>query len=469
MKIQRAPTEYRDPILESYSQPNESLSIYQHLENLDLLISVEHCHHCDKHPVTVWHQTDEYYQHTNETFRNLIEVLYSYVPCAKVGLIKFLADITPASASGPGSGPSSSSTNNNNNHNTTTSPPKSNIILNDKSTNGSRIGAFEVQIAYKDHHNKLKVALLHSKLKSKKWPSKSVIEKRLLTFLSSNGVQALPKQLIPSYVFSPSQQSNYHPEETNFGDDGIESYPIGLIPWNLMKISSSTWKYPLTYDNVTIRTSNPNILWLFDTKSYAHYPKFSIGTLIKVYYVPNKYGYNEKYSCIGTVKNSFQDISTNENMITVKLKYLETDINISSENCISFNEVDEHSAPINIEYFTFLTSYFTSQQSLLSLNSVLSSTSYSTITPQVSTSPNSIPYVLFILFNLSIYLSPPSSSNNHNNSHNNSHNNHYLQSNIKWKTLSSDDHAVSRKNGEGDDIYLSRSSFYCKIYELVWW
>ena len=44
----------------------------------------------------------------------------------------------------------------------------------------SRIGAFEVQVAFKDSDGVIFTELLHSKLASRHWPNKSAMEKKLL-------------------------------------------------------------------------------------------------------------------------------------------------------------------------------------------------------------------------------------------------------------------------------------------------
>jgi hypothetical protein len=48
----------------------------------------------------------------------------------------------------------------------------------------SRIGAFEVQVAYQHPIRGLVVALLHSKLTLSKWPNPVILKRRLLLFLS---------------------------------------------------------------------------------------------------------------------------------------------------------------------------------------------------------------------------------------------------------------------------------------------
>ena len=82
---------------------------------------------------------------------------------------------------------------------------------------GSRIGAFEVQIAYRNSKNELQLDLLHSKLVTRRWPSKTVLEKRIRAFVSQCS--------IPTFsTFDGSYGDGY-------GSDGLGSYPIGNAAW----------------------------------------------------------------------------------------------------------------------------------------------------------------------------------------------------------------------------------------------
>lgn len=443
MKLEREGPreEKKNPTIDIFSQPNSTLPIYQYLGPYDMLISIEHCHQCEQHSKVLRHQAIEYHQQAIDIFRTLLYSIYSLTMPVRVGIIKFQADLSLAQ------------------HN-----------LNQPTTNlekPSRIGAFEVQIAYKDQKNQIRVHLLHSKLSTQKWPSKNVIKKRLLSFVTSCNIPTISRDLIPSFLFS-SATSDFSTEDVSYGNDSIEPYPIGLVPWNQMKVSSDEWTYPIHKENVTLHLTENNICQIFDFRLNSTTSPFSMGSVIHVSNILNSYGCYEKYHQICIV----QQIHKRESKLLVKLKYLSTEIDVPFDDCTPVDkESSKGNPPKNIDFFTVLSSYYTSAQSLLSLNSALSSTSYSTITPPptrsaINTGRSSIPYVYFVLFNLSLYLSGSENSTEP------------LSSNIQWKIMNPSDYSLPRQMDEEDeeqpmmmgneDFYLTRESFYCQIYDLVW-
>jgi hypothetical protein len=89
----------------------------------------------------------------------------------------------------------------------------------DENDEETRIGAFEIQIIYKSKSNELAIENIHSKLVSRKWPSKSVLEKRFRSFVSKNNI---PSFMRPQFVSTAATIKN-------FGRDGVDSYPIGFV------------------------------------------------------------------------------------------------------------------------------------------------------------------------------------------------------------------------------------------------
>ena len=73
--------------------------------------------------------------------------------------------------------------------------------------------------------------LLHSKLVTRRWPSKTVIEKRLRAFISQCRVSS-------QAVFNGSDSNGY-------GSDGIGgNYPIGNPLWEDTPLADESWKFP---------------------------------------------------------------------------------------------------------------------------------------------------------------------------------------------------------------------------------
>jgi hypothetical protein len=141
--------------IESCSDPNITyFTIYKHMQPQTIIISVEHCHSCEDHPMTLRHNEQEYLDKSEAIIRQLAERIHSSYPCVQVGVMRVPAIV-------------------------------------DRRGEGSveRMGALEVQIAYasadyEQKHNTPDVELLHSKLGTRRWPSRVVLEKRLQSFLS---------------------------------------------------------------------------------------------------------------------------------------------------------------------------------------------------------------------------------------------------------------------------------------------
>ena len=111
---------------------------YDSLERNDLVITIEHCHNCGSHQVSTKHDPKAYVIKANSALQMLAQYLYNLKVSCRVGLARFQANVLSSS-------------------------------FNEK----SRIGAFEVQIAYRDPNNQLHIELLHSKLDTKVWLSNS--------------------------------------------------------------------------------------------------------------------------------------------------------------------------------------------------------------------------------------------------------------------------------------------------------
>lgn len=275
-----------------YSKPR-TYNSYQHLSPFDIVISVEHCTNCAYHSISLRHDENEYIHHADTILRNAVQTVFECHPCARVGVIRFPANI-PA-----------------------------------KSVNGhTRIGALEVQIAFKNQGGYSFIELLHSKLLTRRWPSKAVIEKRLKAFLINSGV--------PTHA-APSEGDSW----TEFGNDGLYPYPIGIGEWKEVMLSDPNWKYVIpdgrNDDNnnanvnptVDAEVVFPFVHWAFDSKKQSPVGKFPAGTSVKVSNHLNEWGYIEKYPLVGVVEAA---LSGSIDTYRVKLQYFNTVIAVHEDN-----------------------------------------------------------------------------------------------------------------------------------------
>lgn len=132
----------------------------------------------------------------------------------------------------------------------------------------SRIGACEVQLAYKDGKGSVKPFLLHSKLKSRHWPSKASMEKKFRSFLIENDIALQRPRKIASSC-------------DGIGSDGISPYPIGLVEWDQTPLGDTTWMFPpsrsadsvelnCNFDNVDgAMEKSLNIQWVYDARQVS--------------------------------------------------------------------------------------------------------------------------------------------------------------------------------------------------------
>jgi hypothetical protein len=328
----------REPV-EIISLPSQKIFFpsYKHLDPLDMVISIEHCHECESH-TSVRHLPLEYIQHADDILRSSAQLIHSLHPCLRLGVIRF--------------------------------PAKINGDNKLKKTSGvdlpCRIGALEVQVGYKNHRGEVIYELIYSKLNTKRWPSKSVIEKRLMSVVSQFGLQS----------YSDSGEATYESrrKDTHF------PYPVGIGPWSEVPLADPLWKFSfpplltqplapslfLTPDTLPTAAASPsepqqpkrkqnknrnqarvkkgpqipnaNVQWCFDSKGYAFFPKFKVGVAVRILNCPNSYGGVESYSCGGTIRHIFKDFTSLENMVTVFLNESQVEISVNEDLCIAIKD-----------------------------------------------------------------------------------------------------------------------------------
>lgn len=119
------------------------------------------------------------------------------------------------------------------------------------------------------HSGVLHPEILHSKLAKRSWPSKTVVEKRLQSFLTRVNTLRLDESV-------DIELSEY----TETASDGLAEYPVGFGPWSATSLAAGTWKYtgtPAQDPDTASRTLSPgdkipNVQWVYDSRNAAQVP-----------------------------------------------------------------------------------------------------------------------------------------------------------------------------------------------------
>jgi hypothetical protein len=273
------------------------LSTYQDLKDSDMLITVEHCCNCHFHNTTLRHDAAQYCAEADTMLKALAASVHASNPCIRLGVYRFNADVTPKSR--------------------------------DSDAN-SRIGAFEVQVAYRDMFGDLQREMLHSKLASRRWPSKSVTHKRLATFLSKVKVKT-------------------H-KEPGDGDvyDTEGSCPAGIGHWEELGIGGQAWCY-VNYAGTSApagrssksknqgntgtteavaESADVSVEWLFDARQFGDAPLFAAGEEVWV----SKHG-GERHPLPGAVLKADGKNAAMERVVTVRLSYVDAPVTVPEAHC----------------------------------------------------------------------------------------------------------------------------------------
>jgi hypothetical protein len=178
---------------------------YATMEESDLIISVEYCHDCKNHNMTLRHDPKEYFEKALKMAKQLANDIFNGDYCVRLGICVVPADL------------------------------KAHLCQPADNT-ASRIGAFEVQISYKSPlTHDTDIDLLYSKLQTRRWPSKSVIEKRLNSFLAKNNI--------------PIMKSGTNTDFESVGFGLGYSYPKGKCYWDVVSVASPAWSYSFSNGN----------------------------------------------------------------------------------------------------------------------------------------------------------------------------------------------------------------------------
>lgn len=148
---------------------------YNCMETCDLLLSVEHCANCQQHSLTLRHDEGEYRSRADAVIEAVIEAVVALAPAVRFGVNKFTS-VRP--------------------------------VAKQKHDASPRKGAFEVQIAFYSDSMGLKVDILHSKLVTMRWPSSSVIVKRVHAFLAQFQLDSFDSDLLDLSDYDSSSDND---------------------------------------------------------------------------------------------------------------------------------------------------------------------------------------------------------------------------------------------------------------------
>jgi len=290
---------------------------YKKLDKLDMVFSIEHCFQCHCHNVTLRHSSQEYVKKADFFLKMLAQFAHSCSVGVRVGVTRFHANITSKSRD---------------------------------TDKDSRIGAFEVQVACKNSKGEVVVEMLHSKLSTRRWPSKGVMEKRLRSFFD--------KHSLPTYYFRNATDTDDAPDYSNFANDGLGTYPIGIGAWSSTPLGEANWYFPA--DDAVIPEEPPapkktggtsskkapapaspaksasatatssstggagepegvsGVQWVYDARGAIATPRFPIGTTVYVYGVSGGVGGAGRWPILAVVKSAPIDST---GIISIKPKY----------------------------------------------------------------------------------------------------------------------------------------------------
>lgn len=265
---------------------------YSALENLDLVVTVEHCVKCARHSISLRHDEKEYVTKAENALRTVAHFIHSNRSCVRLGVTRFCAQI----------GDDGRATDVN-----------------------SRIGALEIQVAYRNQYGELISDLIHSKLHSQCWPSKSVLEKRLRAFISQAGIQSHVEQDVTE-------------TEQDVASGGLSAYPVGIIDWAQTPIADPMWRY--LPEEIQIGEPDEalqfqkSMQWIFDTRKLFTQQTFPLGTLVSITDYVRPSGEVEPLGLLGTLKQIYKDPRSMQDMALVQLKHTDAEVACEMRQCV---------------------------------------------------------------------------------------------------------------------------------------
>jgi hypothetical protein len=189
---------------------------YQNLRPRDFVVSVEHCHMCACHNMALKHDEAEYVKRADAVLRVCAEWAYRNPINARVGVSRFPAQVGGVAPAGGAA---------------------------------SRLGAFEVQVCFRDAKGDYHIELLHSKLASMYWPSHKGLLSRLTSFVrqqqgQKNGLVELFRPSIRRMELSNISRALCLPVDRGLFSNDASACPLEPIVLEAMPLSHPRWPYP---------------------------------------------------------------------------------------------------------------------------------------------------------------------------------------------------------------------------------
>jgi hypothetical protein len=285
--------DHTDPILQ-----DSELSAYGYcpdtridglMAKWDLVIAIEHCCSCECHASSLRHDPLKYSGTANSFLQHMAAVVSIHRYRVRCGVIRL------------------------------------NIYKE------SRIGAFEIYVAFRDRTGKLTWKMLHSKLESKLWPSKKVVEKHFLDFLSTMRVPKISVENISDCFMA-------------YTNEGVARYPVGYGPWEEVPMADPSWEYPLDPPEriavsgkgtkIAMQTLPPppssiELCWAFDSTEVEPFRPV-VGEHVRISGLKTPRLSVERFGLMGTFMNYRLDIPLDEQgeHTTVMVKYTDEIITI---------------------------------------------------------------------------------------------------------------------------------------------
>jgi len=246
------------------------------LEINDIVIAVGHCHDCNTHNMTLAHKEHEYIKYADEFIRQSVRDILELQLNVRVGVIRYQSDI---------------------------------------------LGALEIQITSNSYDNGMQTEILHSKAITKRWPSKTVFKKKLLSYINRQSFKGFKK--------SDSMFQQHNPDVY----DGLALYPVGIVDsFEEIAFSHPSWSYEavrkeaaaagriidseysdMIFDEVTDEGKFINVIYAFDSRKVGI---VQVGSIVEVTDVSNPRGDSfERHPLIGEV------IQLDDIFLSIKLKY----------------------------------------------------------------------------------------------------------------------------------------------------
>ena len=287
--------------------PISNSSSFRYLEVNDIVIAVGHCHDCNTHNMTLAHKEHEYIKYADEFIRQSVKDILELQLNVRVGVFRYPSDI---------------------------------------------LGALEIQITSNSYDNGIQTETLHSKVMTKRWPSKSVFKKRLLSFINRQSFKGFKK--------SDSTFQQHNPDVY----DGLASYPVGIVDsFEEVAFSNPSWSYEVVrkeatvagrvvdseysemiFDEVTDEGKLVNVIYAFDSRKVGI---IQVGSIVEVADVSNPRGdSSERHPLIGEV------LQIDDVFLSVKLKYFvaNTTHHYSSVKLVSNRDVGSlDDIPVELE------------------------------------------------------------------------------------------------------------------------